>query len=676
MAACAIPQGFVSSCLGFHTIPPNGVNILGLHFGHDGAVAVVTDGIVRTVLLTERLTRVKHAVGIDRAMIERALREAGLSLDDIDYCAIATTQTIPIILSRKDEIALDFSADTAGALPQIPSPVTGPPYASGNIWLSNETFNFSYRLWKERRPTAEMAKRLSINRDSFDDLEVVMPPENVVSPVAWLDTWPTPGSLSTLPELKLKQLLAAPENRLLFHYPCTIRLSGKTIPGVFVDHQAAHAADAFYQSGLSSSLILTYDGASQPLSAGLLCIGQGNTIVPVARPYTWLGGFYNCVAHAVGLGYDAGKLMGLAPYGAPNLFDPAFVESARSLKTMNALGIADQWLKEVLERAKTLGYATDALGNRARVLEPINADLAASAHKTFEENVLAIIRGMSAAALGAGIDLEGICMGGGCALSCPTNSLIAAENSSRHIYIPPSCDDTGLAVGAALWMQHNLLGASVPSRSIGEPVSPYLGANIQPAAVQSAIAAVNGLVAAEHLGARAATAAATDLAANKVIGWFEGRSEIGPRALGHRSLLADPRIAQNWPRVNDIKGREKWRPFAPAVLAERASEHFSGMPFPSPYMLFTGDVIDRAALPAITHTDGTARVQTVSAKAGGFHDLLTAFAAQTTCPVVMNTSLNGPGEPIVETPDEAIRFLLGSEMDVLYVDGHRVTKQR
>jgi carbamoyltransferase len=646
------------------------VNILGLHFGHDGAVAVVRDGIVKTVLLTERHIRVKHAVGIDRNLIEQALREAGLTVNEIDFVAIATTQTIPIILSRKDEIALDFSAATASAVPHIPSPITGQPYASGNIWLSKDTFDFSEKLWRERRAQSEAAKRLSIYRD--DDLEITLPPENVVSPVEWHETWPTLGKLSTLPQINLKSILAKPESRFTFHHPCTITLSGRTIPGVYVDHQAAHAADTYYQSGLKSALILTYDGASQPMSGGLLCIGQGNTIVPIARPYTWLGGFYNCVANAVGLGYDAGKLMGLAPYGVPKLFDPAYVETARILRPMNAIGIAERWLGETLERAKQLGYNLDMLGNRAHVLEAINADLAASAHKTFEENVLGIIRGMIAAAFANRVNFDGICLSGGCALSCPTNTLIANEPGAGHVFVPPSCDDTGLASGAALWMHHNLLNNPLHARNLGEPVSPYMGAEIKARDVDATIASSG--VKAEDVRGAPGKAAAQDLADNKVIGWFEGRSEIGPRALGHRSLIADPRFAENWPRVNTIKGREKWRPFAPAVLAEEADKHFSGMPFPSPYMLFTGDVIDRNALPAITHTDGTARVQTVSAEVGKFHELLSSFAEKTGCPVVMNTSLNGPGEPIVETPEDAVRFLQNSGIDVLYLDGHRLTK--
>jgi carbamoyltransferase len=653
----------------------NGVNILGLHFGHDGAVAVVTDGVVRVVLLSERTTRIKHAVGIDRALIARALAACSLSLDEIDYCAVASTQTIPIILSRKDGMALDFSAETALALPKIPSPITAEPYASGNIWLSKDTFDFSYKIWRERRAASPAAKSMAIYRDGLDDLEVIHPPENVVSPVAWHEAWPTLGSLSTLPDLNLGKVMTATESRFLFHHPCTLRIDGKTIPGVFVDHQAAHAADAHYHSGLRSSLILTYDGASQPMSAGLLCIGQGNRIIPIARPYTWLGGFYNCVANAVGLGYDAGKLMGLAPYGTPKLFDASFVETARILRPMNAIGIAERWLSETRARAEKLGYAMDALGDRARVLEPINADLAASAHKTFEENVLALVRGVNAAALTAKIDLEGITLAGGCALSCPTNTLIAAETNGP-VFVPPSCDDTGLAHGAALWMYHNLLGAPLPRRAPGEPMSPYLGVEISQRDVDAAIGAHQNDIMAEALGPGAAAAAARELSQDAVIGWFDGRSEIGPRALGHRSLLADPRHADNWPRVNTIKGREKWRPFAPAVLADQASAHFSGMPFPSPYMLFTGDVIDRKALPAITHTDGTARVQTVSAETGAFHDLLTAFAARTNCPVVMNTSLNGPGEPIVETPDDAIRFLLKAPVDALYVNGTRITRRR
>lgn len=316
-----------------------------------------------------------------------------------------------------------------------------------------------------------------------------------------------------------------------------------------------------------------------------------------------------------------------------------------------------------------------AFGDRAQVLAPINADLAASAHMTFEENVMAVVRDFIAAAGDGGIAVDGLCLAGGCALSCPTNSRLW-QQENLPVFVGPSCDDTGLAVGASLWLYHNVFGKPLLTRDRDEPTSPYLGANIPPGDIAHALAALRDGILIEDLGGGAPRAAAADLAADRVIGWFEGRSEIGPRALGHRSLLADPRKTGNWERVNKIKGREGWRPFAPAVLKEHAAAHFSDLPLPSPYMLFTGKVRDPAALPAITHVDGTARVQTVSAETGGYHALLTAFNEMTSCPVVMNTSLNGPREPIVETPDEALRFLLTSACDVLYMGGHRVTRRQ
>ena len=161
--------------------------------------------------------------------------------------------------------------------------------------------------------------------------------------------------------------------------------------------------------------------------------------------------------------------------------------------------------------------------------------------------------------------------------------------------------------------------------------------------------------------------------ADKVIAWFEGGSEAGPRALGHRSILADVRPSENWLRVNKVKGREPWRPFAPIVLAEKAGDWFDGCPTPSPYMLFTAQVKGNR-LPSITHVDGSSRIQTVDESCGGIRGILEAFDRATGVPVLMNTSFNGPGEPIVETPSQAIDFLLTSDIDVVYIDSRRVTR--
>jgi carbamoyltransferase len=264
-----------------------------------------------------------------------------------------------------------------------------------------------------------------------------------------------------------------------------------------------------------------------------------------------------------------------------------------------------------------------------------------------------------------------LCLSGGCALNCPSNSRLFREGPFRKIFVEPGCDDSGLAIGAAAWLYHNVLDQPVPPRA--DYASPYLGLPISTDAIQAALDAAG-----EGIQFTAcpdsAQAAAADLAEDRIIGWFEGRSEIGPRALGHRSILADPRQAANWSRVNALKGREAWRPFAPAVLESEAENWFEGMPLPSPYMLFTG-AVRSSDLPAITHADGSARIQTVDSSCGEFFRVVEQFFAKTGMPVVLNTSFNGPGEPIVESPTDALRFLVNSRLDALYIGGMRVTRR-
>ena len=162
---------------------------------------------------------------------------------------------------------------------------------------------------------------------------------------------------------------------------------------------------------------------------------------------------------------------------------------------------------------------------------------------------------------------------------------------------------------------------------------------------------------------------------NKIIAWYEGKSEVGPRALGHRSLVSNPTHKDNWKRVNKIKQRELWRPFAPSVLEEEADKWFAKMPFPSPYMLFTGQVINSEKIPAITHVDNSSRIQTVNKSTGQYYQMIKEFYKLSKIPLVMNTSFNGPGEPIIETPEQALKFLLNTDLDLLYIDGYRVQKK-
>ncbi|MSQ87521.1 MAG: hypothetical protein EXR10_11945 [Alphaproteobacteria bacterium] len=294
----------------------------------------------------------------------------------------------------------------------------------------------------------------------------------------------------------------------------------------------------------------------------------------------------------------------------------------------------------------------------------------------FEETALAIARGLKSSFDAASLDVDGLCVTGGCALSCPTNTRLLNESGFKSVFVEPVCDDSGLSAGAALWVYHNLFQNPLIERDREYPLSPYLGRTIPISEIKSAVAAASKQFKVEELGAVAAARAAQDLATDRVIGWYEGRSEVGPRALGHRSILANPTFKQNWDRVNDIKGREKWRPFAPAVLKEDAHLWFRDGPLVSPYMLFTAMVNHPDRHPAITHVDGSSRIQTVTKANGQVNDVLEGFRAHTGSSVVLNTSFNGPGEPIVETPVEAIRFLERSEIDAIYIDGFRLSRHQ
>jgi carbamoyltransferase len=423
--------------------------------------------------------------------------------------------------------------------------------------------------------------------------------------------------------------------------------------------------------------VITYDGADFVNTSSGAFFAMDNVISPLVLPRMWTGTFYNRVAARIFPGCDAGKMMGLAPYGKPTLYIENAIGTGPEKGNRYARYIADAWIDEALARAKALGYDLSPLGDRSAALAAINVDLAASAHQTFEDNVIATVAACKSSfdriASLRGRPLEGLCFSGGCALSCPTNTRAALTAGFSRVFVDPGCDDSGLSLGGALWAYHNLLDRPLIPRNPEYPMSPYLGLPHSKAAVSVAIEARRGSIKVES-PSDAARAAAEDLKANRIVGWFEGRSELGPRALGHRSILSDPRDQENWARVNTVKSRERWRPFAPAVLKEEAHRWFADMPLPSPYMLFTGNVIAPDALPAITHVDGTARVQTVTSECGEFYNVLRSFMSLGGCPVVMNTSLNGPGEPIVETPDDALNFFVKSDLDAIYVDGLRVTK--
>ena len=304
---------------------------------------------------------------------------------------------------------------------------------------------------------------------------------------------------------------------------------------------------------------------------------------------------------------------------------------------------------------------------------PINTDIASSTQKLFEEIILSLMKNVKKMFENNKIYVDSLCYSGGTGLNCPTNTKLYQEGTYKNLFIPPNCDDSGLSIGSAQYLYHHILNQPLINKSTSEFRSlPYLGLKTNSRVIEQTLEKYSKNISIEEIQ-NSAQKAAEDLDDNKVVAWFEGKSEIGPRALGHRSLLANPTFEYNWERLNLLKTREKWRPFAPAVLLDDVNTYFEGLPNESPFMLFTGKVCTNE-LPAITHVDGSSRVQTVTKEVGGLYNILKHLKKIAGISVVLNTSFNGPGEPIVETPEQAINFLLSSKLDVLYIESRRITK--
>ncbi len=649
------------------------VNVLGLQFGHDASVTVVSDGRILCHVLRERVSRNKKHCGLTRREIDGALADAGIELADIDYCAIVSTQDVEILTGLVDDFSIDI-----GDAPELPFPSPFRDLLRGSGIDPGRLMGGGLRqLFADTTGAANAAL--------VDRWRMLLPEwqglaDGTLATVGWLngytthDRWLKPRTLAAIAADGLDGGAFTDAIRLGMHYPVTVRLGGVTLPAVFVDHHVCHGASAFYRSSYDRAAILTHDGGDPRRNlSGYFMYGEGSDLYVLAPHQLALGGLYRNTG--VTLGFDVlgaeGKLMGLSSYGRPRFFSNRFVGNFGDAVDAGAQDPFRQWIGHCLDTARARGYAMD-YGTADTVLGRLSIDIAASTQKLFEETYLAAVDVLDGLLAGAGKATSQLCLSGGCALNCPSNSRVYNESAFDELYIDPNCDDGGLSVGAALFVHHNLLGNPVEPDVAKDNRSPYRGPELEAGEVEAAVGAASDRYEVGQPEAPA-QAAAADIAAGKIVAWFEGRSEMGPRALCHRSLLANPADADNWRRVNEAKRREQWRPLAPAVLAERAADWFAGCPEDSPYMLFTARVLSRA-LPAITHVDGSARIQTVDADAGTIYRVLEVLDETTGIPVVMNTSLNGPGEPIVERPGEALAFLDASGIDVLYLDGWRIAR--
>ena len=645
--------------------------ILGLHFGHDASVAVVVDGCVTGFVQRERISRIKHAYSLDRECLELAITQSKIDLRQVDIVTVTSTQGSEPILYHLDGFNMAYDVRAAIGPEPLLVPFLGYTKEVENYCAPSMVQRV---LGKPRDPRTHPA---------FDHYfsEYRGVPFAEMRRFPWLDLhvelpeWRTVQRLDGIANIPIHCRENDDRCRYGFHYPLRVSIDGRNFPGIRVDHHLAHAASSFYRCGATSALVVTNDGYGGRRAAfanGGVYLGLKNAIVALAPHFLTHGYLYDAVARRLGLGSvgASGKLMGLAPYGESVLYDPRFIGTAADHSSLGIDGSPSGWISFAAARAKR---AVRPPGKHSIDLpfSPFALNLAASTQLLFEETWLALIRAATFSLSREGRSVEALCLSGGAALNCPANSRIVREAGYSQLFIEPNCDDGGLSIGSALWAYHGLLGNTV-SRSAPLSIQEIYGRPYLPAITRQEIQVTDGISLSRP--GNPADEAARDLVDGWIVGWFEGGSEMGPRALGHRSILADPRLPDIKRRINSLKGREPWRPLAPMVIHREASNFFDlrGLPEASPFMLFTAKITNQN-LAAVTHVDKSSRLQTVTPECGVIYEVLLAFERLTGIGVILNTSLNRRGEPIAESPRDALKMLKCKIVDALYLDGIRLT---
>jgi carbamoyltransferase len=557
------------------------VNILGLHFGHDGSACVVKDGRLVSAISSERITGVKKFYGVTTQTIDYVLEKAGIGYEDIDMIALS-----------------DYILNTA---------------------------NDTLKVYDDQGTQISFVTQAVFNNDA----------------------------------IKLYGVL-----------------NGFNIPVTVLPHQLCHAASAFYTSNMDESVVFTMDGSGgNSKSSSLISVGKGTKLTSLTCPELMVGCMYGDFTSLLGLGpsvFKAGSTMGLASYGTPikevvEKIDK-YIEATimknyfpmQAYKMFNIMFEKDERITDPVEISyEDGGLLYYSQPDYSKSLAPYNTisgmNTAASIQYLFEQSILYVIKD-KIKIMEETKDLKNICLSGGSFLNCNANSVIKGTGYFDNVHLFPAAGDDGICIGAALYVAHHIL--DYPREKYTFSDIAYMGSE------------------SFELKEEEYEFIANEIANGKIVAWCSGQSEYGPRALGHRSILADPRDFNKREILNFvIKNREWFRPFAPVVLEEEASNWFSPGD-PSKYMLFTQEVLQPEKIPAVTHVDGTARIQTINEEDNApYYKLVKKFFDITGVPVLINTSFNGNGKPIIETKQQAINeFYTNTALDILVFNGEVITK--
>ena len=460
---------------------------------------------------------------------------------------------------------------------------------------------------------------------------------------------------------------------------------------LFTEHHQSHAASAFFPSPFERAGILCMDGVGEWATTSVW-LGDGNKLTPqweIDFPHS-LGLLYSAFTSFTGFRVNSGeyKLMGLAPYGEPKYAD-LILDKLLSLKDDGSFHMDMRYFNYATGLTMTNKRFADLFGGPARKPEsPVTQremDIAASIQQVTEEAVIRLARTVASE-----LEVDSLCLAGGVALNCVANGRLVREGVVDNVWVQPAAGDAGGAPGAAMSAWHEYLGEPRKVNGADTMSGSYLGPRYDEKSITDYLDSVDAVY--EHKPDEELMPYLASVMANEnVVGWYQGRMEFGPRALGGRSIIGDPRSQTMQSVMNlKIKYRESFRPFAPSVLAESVSDWFE-FEQESPYMLMVADVredkripmtdeqkalfgieklnVPRSEIPAVTHVNYSARIQTVHKETNSrYHALIEAFHEETGCPVIVNTSFNVRGEPIVCTPEDAYRCFMRTEMDYLVLE--------
>ncbi len=587
------------------------ISILGISaFYHDSAAALIQNGEIITAAQEERFTRIKHDKRFPKNAIKYVLQEGNIELNHIDY----------VVFFEKPFLKFERLLETYLAF--APKGFKSFSLAMP-IWLKEKLFQKKFLF------------------DLLKDLD---------------------GNFNDIKKLK------------------------------FSEHHYSHAASAFYPSPFEEAIILTLDGVGE-WATTTVAHGKGNKITMLKEihfPHS-LGLLYSAFTYYTGFKVNSGeyKVMGLAPYGKP-LYKDLILKNLIDLKDDGSFRLDMSYFNFATGLTMTNKKFEDLFGQPIRksedeLLTQFHMDIASSIQVVTEEVMLRLTKDIAKKH-----DIKNLCMAGGVALNCVANGKILKDKIFNNIWLQPAAGDAGGSLGAALGYWHQELNHERKINSNDKMRGSYLGPKFENSNIKKELLSLKANFQ-EYSEEDLINILANELNKEKTVGWFQGRMEFGPRALGARSILADPRSEKMQKELNlKIKFRESFRPFAPSVLHEDVSDWFD-LSVASPYMLLVADIkkeiqismtpeqkklfgidklnIKRSKIPAVTHVDYSSRIQTVHKELNPrYYKLIKKFKEITNCPVLVNTSFNIRGEPIVCTTKDAFRCFMGTNLDILVIE--------